>query len=162
MIALRHMDVRHFVIIDCSHLVNGCTIKCGCISFDVVSLSIICLCAIIYYYNYYRICFSVCVQSWWHFGGKLCNRSLGVRETKWTSHVKRPCDVAQRYTSSVIMCYSYWVALPHLTCSHPWSRSPSLTSLAVARTTSFRRCPHQTSKVDAYHLFTWKKINFFK
>ena len=31
MIELRHMDVRQFVIIECSHLVNGCTIKCGCI-----------------------------------------------------------------------------------------------------------------------------------
>ena len=25
------MDVRHFVIIESSHLANGCTIKCGCI-----------------------------------------------------------------------------------------------------------------------------------
>ena len=24
------MDVRHFVIIESSHLANGCTIKCGC------------------------------------------------------------------------------------------------------------------------------------
>ena len=31
MIELRHMDVRHFVIIECSYLANGCTIKCGCI-----------------------------------------------------------------------------------------------------------------------------------
>ena len=29
MIELRHMDVRHFVIIVCSHLANGRTIKCG-------------------------------------------------------------------------------------------------------------------------------------
>ena len=25
------MDVRHFEIIDCSHLASGCTIDCGCI-----------------------------------------------------------------------------------------------------------------------------------
>ena len=31
MIEPRHMDVCHFVIIECSHLLNGCTIKCGCI-----------------------------------------------------------------------------------------------------------------------------------
>ena len=29
MIELRHMDVRHFVTIECSHLANGCTIECG-------------------------------------------------------------------------------------------------------------------------------------
>ena len=31
MIELRHVDVRHFGIIGCSHLANGCTIKGGCI-----------------------------------------------------------------------------------------------------------------------------------
>ena len=31
MTELRHRDARHFVIIECSHLVNDCTIKCGCI-----------------------------------------------------------------------------------------------------------------------------------
>ena len=31
MIALRHMDKCHFVIIEGSHLANGCTIKCACI-----------------------------------------------------------------------------------------------------------------------------------
>ena len=31
MIQLRHMDVRHFVIIESSHLANGCAIKYGCI-----------------------------------------------------------------------------------------------------------------------------------
>ena len=25
------MDVRHFVILECSHLANGCITKCGCI-----------------------------------------------------------------------------------------------------------------------------------
>ena len=32
MIELCHMDVCHFVIIECSHLANCRTIKCGCIS----------------------------------------------------------------------------------------------------------------------------------
>ena len=31
MVQLRHMDFRHFVSIECSHVANGCTIKCGCI-----------------------------------------------------------------------------------------------------------------------------------
>ena len=29
----------------------------------------------------------------WRIGGKLCNRSPGVHEPKWTSQVKRPSDV---------------------------------------------------------------------
>ena len=33
MIELRHMDVSLFVIIECSRLANGCTIKCGGIGF---------------------------------------------------------------------------------------------------------------------------------
>ena len=29
---LRHMDIRHFVILECRrHLANGCVLKCGCI-----------------------------------------------------------------------------------------------------------------------------------
>ena len=43
------------------------------------------------------------MQNLWRFGCKLCNRSLGVHEPKWTSHVKRPSDVAQSYTSSGMM-----------------------------------------------------------
>ena len=31
MIELRHMDARHFVIIECRHLAKGCVLKCGCI-----------------------------------------------------------------------------------------------------------------------------------
>ena len=31
MTELCHLDVRHYVTIECSHLANGCTIKCGCI-----------------------------------------------------------------------------------------------------------------------------------
>ena len=43
------------------------------------------------------------MQSLWSFGGKLCNRSLGVHETKWASNVKRESDIAQSYTSFVII-----------------------------------------------------------
>ena len=28
---LSHLDPRHFVIIECRHLANGCLLKCGCI-----------------------------------------------------------------------------------------------------------------------------------
>ena len=28
---LRHMDTRHFVILECRHLAKGCVLKCGCI-----------------------------------------------------------------------------------------------------------------------------------
>ena len=28
---LRRMDIRHFVILECRHLANGCVLKCGCI-----------------------------------------------------------------------------------------------------------------------------------
>ena len=31
MIELRHLDIRHFGIEECSHLATGCTTKCGCI-----------------------------------------------------------------------------------------------------------------------------------
>ena len=31
MIELRHLDVRHFAIEECSHPANGCTAKWGCI-----------------------------------------------------------------------------------------------------------------------------------
>ena len=33
-------------------------------------------------YKYYRISFGICMQSLRRFGGKLCNRSLGVHEPK--------------------------------------------------------------------------------
>ena len=46
MIELRHMDVRHFMIIQCSHLANTCTIKCGCIGLMLFSYPS-CLVAII-------------------------------------------------------------------------------------------------------------------
>ena len=38
MIELRHMDVSHFVIIECSHLANGCTTKSGCVTKFVLNL----------------------------------------------------------------------------------------------------------------------------
>ena len=28
---LGHIDTRHFVILECRHLTNGCVLKCGCI-----------------------------------------------------------------------------------------------------------------------------------
>ena len=31
LIELRHSEVHHFVIEECSHLANGCTTKCGCL-----------------------------------------------------------------------------------------------------------------------------------
>ena len=43
MIELRHMDVRHFVIIECSHLANGCTTKCGCIGLMLFFHDLSCL-----------------------------------------------------------------------------------------------------------------------
>ena len=93
MIELRHMDVCDFVIIDCSDLANVCTIKCGCIGLMLFSY-LSCLGAIICNINTIGFV-SVCIQSLRHFGSKLCNRSLSVYETKWTSLVKRPCDIAQ-------------------------------------------------------------------
>ena len=51
-------------------------------------------------YKYYRICFGI-YACLWRFGCKLCNRSLGIHEPKWTSHVKHPSGVAQSYTSTV-------------------------------------------------------------
>ena len=46
MIELRHLDVSHFVIEECSHLANGCTTKCGCIGL-ILFRYILCLGAII-------------------------------------------------------------------------------------------------------------------
>ena len=40
MIELRHMDVRHFVIIKCSHLANDLLNQMGLHRFDIISLSI--------------------------------------------------------------------------------------------------------------------------
>ena len=40
------MGIRHFVIIECSHLVDGCTIKCDCIGL-ILSCYLSCLGAVI-------------------------------------------------------------------------------------------------------------------
>ena len=63
MIELRHMDVRHFVIIECTQLANGCTIKHASVQtwlhqFDVILLSIMSASNNIRY-KYYRICFGI-------------------------------------------------------------------------------------------------------
>ena len=50
-------------------------------------------------YKYYGIYFDICMHSLWRFCCKLCNRSLVVHEPTWASHVKRPSDVSQSYTS---------------------------------------------------------------
>ena len=62
MIELRHMDVRHVVIEDCSHLAIVCTTTCGCIGLIVVFRYQSCLRAIISVIDssiYYRICFGI-------------------------------------------------------------------------------------------------------
>ena len=50
MIKLRHMDASYFVIIGCSHLETGCTIKCGCIGL-MLFRNLPCLGTIRYYIN---------------------------------------------------------------------------------------------------------------
>ena len=95
---LRHLDVHRFVIEECRHLANSCTAKCGCISLTL-SRYLSCTGRNNIQYKYYKICFGIiyaCRVSDERFGCKLCNRSLGVHETKWTSHV----DIAQPCTSS--------------------------------------------------------------
>ena len=47
---LRHMDTRHFVIIECRHLVNGCVLKCGYIGL-MLFRNLSCLGTIICYIN---------------------------------------------------------------------------------------------------------------
>ena len=56
MIELGHLDVRHFEIEECRHLSNGCTAKCGCIGFYIISLSIIIMSG---RNKYYRICLGI-------------------------------------------------------------------------------------------------------
>ena len=92
MIELRHVDVRHFVIPPSSErLQNQMLLH----QFDVIRLAISIMSGHNdMRYKYCRICVGICMQSVWRFGGNLCNRPLGVHEPKWTSHVKRPCDVA--------------------------------------------------------------------
>ena len=47
---LRHMDIRHFVILECRHLANGCVLKCGCIGL-MLFRNLSCLGTIICYIN---------------------------------------------------------------------------------------------------------------
>ena len=47
---LRHMDIRHFVILECRHLSNGCVLKCRCIGLMLLR-NISCLGTLICYIN---------------------------------------------------------------------------------------------------------------
>ena len=47
---LSHLDTRHFVIIECRHLANGCVLKCGCIGLMLFH-NLSCLDTIICYIN---------------------------------------------------------------------------------------------------------------
>ena len=61
MIELRQMDVRHFKIVECSHLANN---KTWLHRVDVISLSIMSgRNRSNMRYKYYRICFGICMQS---------------------------------------------------------------------------------------------------
>ena len=44
------MDTRHFVILECRHLANGCVLKCGCFGL-MLFRNISCLGTIICYIN---------------------------------------------------------------------------------------------------------------
>ena len=98
MIKLRHMDLRHFIIIECRHEANGCTTQCGCIGL-ILYRYLSCLGAIICDINSIGFV-PVCMHSRPRFSCKLCNSSLVVHESKWTTHVKWESDVAQSYTGS--------------------------------------------------------------
>ena len=56
MIELRHIDVRQFLIEECTHIANGCITKCGCIGL-IIFRNLSCLGAITG--TYYRICFGI-------------------------------------------------------------------------------------------------------
>ena len=47
---LSHLDTRHFVIIECRHLANGCVLQCGCIGLMLFH-NLSCLDTIICYIN---------------------------------------------------------------------------------------------------------------
>ena len=47
---LSHLDTRHFVIIECRHLANGCVLQCGCIGLMLFH-NLSCLDTIICYTN---------------------------------------------------------------------------------------------------------------
>ena len=48
--AISHLDTRHFVIIECRHLANGCVLQCGCIGLMLFH-NLSCLDTIICYIN---------------------------------------------------------------------------------------------------------------
>ena len=92
------MDIRHFVILECRHLANGCVLKCGCIGL-MLFRNLSCLGTIICYINTIGIVPAYAcafVMLWLQVVQPLAN----VHETKWTPHVKRESDVAQSYNSS--------------------------------------------------------------
>ena len=89
---LSHMDICHFVILECRHLANGCVLKCGCIGL-MLFRNLSCLGTIICYINTIGI-----VPA---YACYFCDALLqvmqplaNVHEPKWTPHVKRESDVA--------------------------------------------------------------------
>ena len=85
------MDIRHFVILECRHLANGCVLKRGCIGL-MLFRNLSCLGTIICYINTIGIvpAYACNVTVWLQVMHPLAN----VHETKWTPHVKRASDVA--------------------------------------------------------------------
>ena len=59
---LRHTNIRHFVILECLHLANGCVLKCGCIGLMLFH-NLSCLGTIICYINTIGI---VRIKMWLH------------------------------------------------------------------------------------------------
>ena len=89
---LSHLDTRHFMIIECRHLANGCVLKCGCIGLMLFH-NLSCLDTIICYINtigIVRHMHATFVTLWLQVVQPLAN----VHETNWTPHVKRETDVA--------------------------------------------------------------------
>ena len=83
------MDIRHFVIIECRHLANGCVLKRGCIGLMLLC-NLSCLGTIVCCINTIGIvpayACNVCDALVASYGMQpLAN----VHETKWTPHVKR-------------------------------------------------------------------------
>ena len=94
------MDIRHFVILECRHLANGCVLKCGCIGL-MLFRNLTCLGTIICYINTIGI-----VPA---YACNVCDALVqvmqplaNVHETKWTPHVKRESDIAVHIIAVVI------------------------------------------------------------
>ena len=87
------MDIRHFVILGCRHLANGCVLKCGCIGL-MLFRNLSCLGTIICYINTIGIVpaymHATFVTLWLQVMQPLAN----VHETKWMPHVKLESDVS--------------------------------------------------------------------